>query len=377
MNYAVIDLGSNSVRLSVYDCDGSKMSRIFSKKEVVGLAGYIEKERLADTGIHAACSVLNDFRETAEIPVTKLFGRSPAGMNATGESDMQNYYDAIEEKQESALRPAIEKLLPVLCVSALGYVPDDLDFAFNPIRRPSEEERKTLAKQTADAVIAVYNSGLISDRTALRELKQSSESTGMWSSITDEDIAKASDEPQPSGGEMGMGMPGMEGLGFPGPSEPVVGASAADAAWNESDHPRDDAGRFGEGGGSSAGGEGENNRSKSGRSDVETSADGENSFGAGFEKKSKKRHLKKHLHQFPGMSEREYEQRGIKLAESKVGGDVEGFRAKNGNIVRYDRKTMELAVGDPNKNLKSFHKLGTNPKKAYEEYLEIKQDTEE
>ena len=25
-------------------------------------------------------------------PVTKLFGRSPAGLNATGEADMQNYY---------------------------------------------------------------------------------------------------------------------------------------------------------------------------------------------------------------------------------------------------------------------------------------------
>ena len=46
-----------------------------------------------------------DVAGAAEIPVTKLFGRSPAGMNATGESDMQNYYDTIEERQESELRP--------------------------------------------------------------------------------------------------------------------------------------------------------------------------------------------------------------------------------------------------------------------------------
>ena len=29
-------------------------------------------------------------------PMTKLFGRSPAGMNATGESDLKNYYDYVD-----------------------------------------------------------------------------------------------------------------------------------------------------------------------------------------------------------------------------------------------------------------------------------------
>ena len=41
--------------------------------------------------------IYNDFMEdiagAPEIPATRLFGRAPAGMNATGESDMKNYYD--------------------------------------------------------------------------------------------------------------------------------------------------------------------------------------------------------------------------------------------------------------------------------------------
>ena len=56
-------------------------------------------------------------------PMTKLFGRSPAGMNATGESDLKNYYDYVDSLRESKLRPALEKLLPVLCMSAWGTVP--------------------------------------------------------------------------------------------------------------------------------------------------------------------------------------------------------------------------------------------------------------
>ncbi len=61
-----------------------------------------------------------DVSGASEIPVTKLFGRSPAGLNATGESDMANYYDAIEEKQEADLRAHIERILPILCMLASG-----------------------------------------------------------------------------------------------------------------------------------------------------------------------------------------------------------------------------------------------------------------
>jgi uncharacterized protein len=41
-----------------------------------------------------------DFRKivsgAADIPVTRLLGQSPAGMNATGTSDMKNYHDRIQ-----------------------------------------------------------------------------------------------------------------------------------------------------------------------------------------------------------------------------------------------------------------------------------------
>ena len=65
MNYAVIDLGSNSVRLSVYEYTGDQIRRIFNQKEMAGLAGYISNGILNMTGIGKACEVINDFKETA------------------------------------------------------------------------------------------------------------------------------------------------------------------------------------------------------------------------------------------------------------------------------------------------------------------------
>lgn len=135
-----------------------------------------------------------DLAGAAEIPVTKLFGRSPAGMNATGESDMQNYYDTIEEKQESSLRPVYDKILPIMIMSELGAIPDDFDYEFNPIRRPSDDEMADLASKNIDSITKAFQAGIISQKIALKELRQQAELTGMFSNITDEDIEKADDE---------------------------------------------------------------------------------------------------------------------------------------------------------------------------------------
>ncbi len=180
-----------------------------------------------------------DIAGAARIPATKLFGRSPEGMNATGESDLQNYYDMIAQEQEAKLRPILNKVLPVLCMSVFGAVPDDLDFEFDPVSEPSDEQRTDLAKSGTDIVVNALNAGLVSPRTALKELKQQSERTSVWTNITDEDIAKASDEIE-SGGEM-AGFGGME------PQE----GPAQDAAWKDDEHPRDEKGRFISGGGTS------------------------------------------------------------------------------------------------------------------------------
>ena len=137
---------------------------------------------------------MSDIAGAAEIPATKLFGRSPEGMNSTGESDLTNYYDGIVAKQEATLRPALEKLLPIICISTFGAMPDDIDFEFNSVRSSSEAERANLAKNIVDSVLAVFNSDVIDKPTAMEELRKSSSYTGLFTSITDEQIDAAKQE---------------------------------------------------------------------------------------------------------------------------------------------------------------------------------------
>jgi len=64
MNYGVIDLGSNSLRLEIFSYDGKNLKNIFSKREVVGLASYLLPEGyLSDLGIDSAIRVVKDFLE--------------------------------------------------------------------------------------------------------------------------------------------------------------------------------------------------------------------------------------------------------------------------------------------------------------------------
>lgn len=121
-------------------------------------------------------------------PMTKLFGRSPAGMNATGESDLQNYYDYVNSQREAKLRPALERLLPVLAMSAWGAVPDNLQITFPPLWTPTAKEVAEIAKSKAEAVVSTFQAGLMTAGTAQKELKKMADETGMFGSISDEEI---------------------------------------------------------------------------------------------------------------------------------------------------------------------------------------------
>ena len=124
-----------------------------------------------------------DMAGAAEIPATKLFGRSPQGMNSTGEADLRNYYDMIAQMQERNLRPALEKLLPVMAISCWGYVPEDLEIVFEPVMTTSPAERAELVQKLSSDVIQAFQAGLLTREQALEELKSRGEELGVYAKI--------------------------------------------------------------------------------------------------------------------------------------------------------------------------------------------------
>lgn len=63
MIQAIIDIGSNTIRLAIYEIECGKIEQVMKKKHMVGLAAYIKDEIMTPAGIDKACEVLKEFKD--------------------------------------------------------------------------------------------------------------------------------------------------------------------------------------------------------------------------------------------------------------------------------------------------------------------------
>lgn len=120
----------------------------------------------------------------AGVPVTKLFGRSPAGLNATGKSDTEMFYNQVRTLQERKCRPALEQILGFALAlpegPTNGQVPESYVVGFGPLEEPSAVEQATLRKTQAETDAIYTNAGvLMPEEIAINRFRK----TG-WSSET-------------------------------------------------------------------------------------------------------------------------------------------------------------------------------------------------
>ena len=96
---------------------------------------------------------------------------------------MRNYYEMIAGLQERHLRPALERLLPVMAISCWGYLPEDLSFIFNPLATMTPAQSEEVAGELTNRVVAAYEKGIITREEARDELKARGEAYAVWTKI--------------------------------------------------------------------------------------------------------------------------------------------------------------------------------------------------
>jgi phage-related protein (TIGR01555 family) len=159
------------------------------------------------------------------IPLTRLFGQAPAGLNATGESDMQIYEGGIHQQQERHVRAPMTMAYRCIAQSIGVKLPKGFGLKFKPLRQLTPETKASVAKDNIEAITALASGGYISDKTTLKEVKQQSSVTDVGTNITNEDIEKASDVPVPPA-ELAMDPDGdEEGAAPKPPKKPATGDS--------------------------------------------------------------------------------------------------------------------------------------------------------
>ena len=104
--------------------------------------------------IDATCNMLSAL---TNIPQTILFGRSPAGMNATGTSDFESYYNFVEKIQRLMLKRNLRTLLDVVFRAGIasGDVAEEPDYKleFKPLWSLSDTEQATVDQTKAQTAL--------------------------------------------------------------------------------------------------------------------------------------------------------------------------------------------------------------------------------
>lgn len=106
------------------------------------------------------------------IPVTVFMGESPAGLNATGMSDIRLWYDNVHSKQIEKMHPQLLTLIRYVILSADCKIkdikPDDLSIEFNSLWQSTESEKINNRKKQAETDnLYISNGTLMPEEVAL------------------------------------------------------------------------------------------------------------------------------------------------------------------------------------------------------------------
>ena len=114
----------------------------------------------------------------ADIPATRLLGKSPDGMNATGESDLIQYFQMVSARQEQDLRPSMERLDAVILPSA-GVKPD-LSWAFSTLQVLTEQQAAEIEAKEIDSIVKLAGAALIPESALAKTVQNRLIETQRW-----------------------------------------------------------------------------------------------------------------------------------------------------------------------------------------------------
>lgn len=124
---------------------------------------YIQKQ-LSFAGISETMAGLREqIASDLRMPITKVFGTSSAGFNS-GEADIENYNSMVESTVRSKAHFDILSLVELRCQQLFGFVPDDLEIEFHPLRVLSAEGEENVKTNKFNRLLQARQAGEITTR---------------------------------------------------------------------------------------------------------------------------------------------------------------------------------------------------------------------
>lgn len=89
------------------------------------------------------------------IPLVKLLGITPSGLNASSDGEIRCFYDKISALQQSILREPIQIILKIVQLHLFGAIDENIIFEFNSLWQLDEVEQSKVDMNTAK-ILADY-----------------------------------------------------------------------------------------------------------------------------------------------------------------------------------------------------------------------------
>ncbi len=193
----LIDMARSLLNTMVIDADGEDYT--FQTFQLGGVKDIVDE----------SCNMLS---AVTNIPQTVLFGRSPAGMNATGESDLTNYYDYVGQIQELNITGNLHYLVELILQAKYNAGEIQVIPAYDPVPNPlwnlSDKQKAELDQSKAAAELTkaqatqVYVDMQVLDPTEVRKTLAASDQYEIEDVLSEDDLGIDVESLLASGGSM-------------------------------------------------------------------------------------------------------------------------------------------------------------------------------
>lgn len=106
----------------------------------------------------------------ARIPLVKLFGITPSGLNATSEGEIRTFYDSIHGMQERVLYKPLKCAIDLIQLSEFGSIDPELTSRFLPLYELDEAAQAVVRQTDANTDLIYVNGSVISPEEVRRKL---------------------------------------------------------------------------------------------------------------------------------------------------------------------------------------------------------------
>lgn len=145
---ALVDLVRSLARAVVLDAEEEDY-KVVERGAVTGIDTLIDKLFLR-------------LSSAARMPVTILMGQAPAGLNATGASDLRWWYDTVRSEQEHEIKPRLERIIHIIARELFpGVDPQSWEVCFPSLWQMSATEEAAYRKSVADTDHIYITDGVV------------------------------------------------------------------------------------------------------------------------------------------------------------------------------------------------------------------------